>query len=535
MTKPLPRRRFLQLTGGVGAWAALAGCGGEKEEEFATENAKVKLPSYVPYTGIKADLPASAPGMVPAYLHYPDQAKQTLRTPGKALDQVAAATITFEPAPPPADSNSYWQAVNEQLGTELDLQLVPSADYDSKFSTMVASGGLPDLLYFAASGVRDQPEMLQSLFTDLTDYVSGDAINDYPYLANIPTESWQSMIFAGGIYGVPLPRPVLGSIMFLRLDRLRTTGMSAQPKTWAEFAELCKALTDDSTSHWATASAGNILPFVAASTGASNGWSEEGGKFTSANVMDEMKQAVGLIADLVKDGVIHPDGFGATGTQPRTWMSAGRVSLLYDGYIGWPAFMLDWGEEIDGVVPPLFDGGGLRQFAGPTSLGMTALKKADGERVKQLLSVLNWLAAPFGTAEYLFRKYGVEGEHYDWKNGTPVRTDKGLAEIKLSLQYITDAPYVISPNKEELVQRQYDFEKRAVPTVVRNPATGLFSDTAIAKGADLGSILEDAQLKIWKGDEPLSSWDDAVAEWRKSGGDQVRDEYQKALQEQGPA
>lgn len=534
MTNPLPRRRFLQLGAGVGA-LALAGCGGDKEEQFAEQNAKVKLPSLVPYTGVKPDLPASTSGMVPGFLHYPENPKQTLQTPGKDLDKVSATTTTYDAVPPPLSRNAYWQEVNERLGTQLDLQLIPDADYGSKFSTLVAGGDVPDLVRISAAGVRHQPEMLQSVFTDLTDHLAGDAVQDYPYLANIPTESWRSMIFAGGIYGIPLPRPALGNTMFLRLDRLQATGMTAQPTNWEEFAELCRALTEPKSSHWALASAERTLPFAAASTGAPNGWLEKGGRFTSTNATDEMKQAIGLVADLVQAGTVHPDGFAGSFTQMRTWMESGRVALHSDGYIGWPAFIQDWGEEFDGILPPLHGGGGFRLFGGPTTLGMTVLKKADGERVKQLLSVLNWLAAPFGTAEYLFRKYGVEDVHYTWQDGKPVLTEKGLAEVKLSLQYLTDAPYVISPNAEELVQRQYDYEERAVPVLVRDPSAGLFSDTAIAKSADLGSIIGDAQLKIWKGDEPLSSWDDAVAEWRKNGGDQVRDELQKAFQEQGPA
>mgnify|MGYP006196916405 CR=1 FL=1 len=44
------------------------------------------------------------------------------------------------------------------------------------------------------------------------------------------------------------------------------------------------------------------------------------------------------------------------------------------------------------------------------------------ERIKELLALCNWLAAPLGTSEFMFRKYGIEGTHYTMENGAPVRS-----------------------------------------------------------------------------------------------------------------
>jgi len=45
------------------------------------------------------------------------------------------------------------------------------------------------------------------------------------------------------------------------------------------------------------------------------------------------------------------------------------------------------------------------------------------ERVKELLGVLNYTSAPFGTEEYQLYNYGVEGKHYTLKERTLARTD----------------------------------------------------------------------------------------------------------------
>ncbi len=62
-------------------------------------------------------------------------------------------------------------------------------------------------------------------------------------------------------------------------------------------------------------------------------------------------------------------------------------------------------------------------WARPT-IGFTAISKKSEARVETLLAYLNFLAAPFGTQEYLFRKFGLPGIHHTVVDGNPVLTDK---------------------------------------------------------------------------------------------------------------
>ncbi len=39
--------------------------------------------------------------------------------------------------------------------------------------------------------------------------------------------------------------------------------------------------------------------------------------------------------------------------------------------------------------------------------------------------MLNYLAAPFGSEEHLFRTYGIEGVHHELDGTDPVLTEKG--------------------------------------------------------------------------------------------------------------
>jgi putative aldouronate transport system substrate-binding protein len=66
-------------------------------------------------------------------------------------------------------------------------------------------------------------------------------------------------------------------------------------------------------------------------------------------------------------------------------------------------------------------------------------------------------------------------------------------------------------------------------TSVANASLGLYSETEGRKWATLERAMGDAQAEIMKGNQPLSSWDDAVRTWKAQGGDRIAQEYQEVL------
>jgi putative aldouronate transport system substrate-binding protein len=59
---------------------------------------------------------------------------------------------------------------------------------------------------------------------------------------------------------------------------------------------------------------------------------------------------------------------------------------------------------------------------------------------------------------------------------------------------------------------------------------GLYSDTDAANGAVLSQQIADGVNQIIFGRADISTLDQVVADWRKAGGDQIRQEYEQALQ-----
>ncbi|MBK0296853.1 hypothetical protein IAE22_33700, partial [Bacillus sp. S34] len=55
---------------------------------------------------------------------------------------------------------------------------------------------------------------------------------------------------------------------------------------------------------------------------------------------------------------------------------------------------------------------------------------------------LNWCASPFGTEAWTYRKFGIEGRDFEYRDGAPVLTKTGNSETGLGefpLQYFTEA------------------------------------------------------------------------------------------------
>jgi putative aldouronate transport system substrate-binding protein len=541
MSEPINRRTMLR---GIGATALfslgpaplLAGCGGNSGgNTTAASNAKVKLPVYLPYDGVKPDLPANDLGVTAGYLSYPAKPVVAIAEPPANGATVKAMTLTYAAVPPAMDRNQYWQDLNKRLGATLDVNVVPNANYADKLATVIAGGDLPDLVtFFAALKPAQFPALMRSKFTDLTGHLAGDAVKEYPFLANIPTQSWRNAVVTGGIYGIPIPRPLAGTVVLVRTDLARERGLSPQPKSFEEFRELCKGLTDGRRSRWAIGNPDVVLAFLEQMAGAPNMWREDGGKFTHHYETEEAKQALGDMLTLFKDGVIHPDAIGADTVQVQQWLQAGTIAINRDGFAAWANGMGDVQDpekSLGGVLPPGRDGGKGTHWAGGGAFGMVGFRKADDARIGELLRICNWLAAPFGTAEYEFRTFGADGVHHTRANGEPVLTSKGQTELTVPVKYLSDAaPVLYNAGKANLTKAQHAFLEQLMPLAVADPTIGLFSDTQMSKGAQLDQKYTDTLRDIFAGRKPFSAWDQAVQDWRRNGGDQMRKEYEESFQ-----
>lgn len=541
VNQSLSRRKFVGSIVATSAVTAggvlLSGCStGDSNSNSAAENTSVKLPDYRPFQGAKADLAGDAAGVPEGFFSYPaSPVAATKGTPATGGTVTALASVPTA-LPPSVDRNQYWQELNTKLGTSLTFNIAPAANYAAKLATVIAGGDLPDFVFFTGS-VPQLPNLLKAKFADLSEQLAGDAIADYSNLATIPTYAWRNAVFNGGIYGIPIQRLVASSVTMIRADIVRARGLNAAPKDAEEFKALCQGLTDARANRWALGDVASAVAMFQEMLGAPNAWRNDKGKFTADLEVEETTQAISEVAALWKAGVFHPDSLAGTSAKRKEWFGRGSISIFADGYLGWPRLIRDYRKsvpdlDIEGLVLPKFGGGGpARKRLGTGSVGFTAIKKASGERVAELLRVANWLASPFGSQEYLFRKFGVSGHDHTIVDGNPTLTSTGLNETLVPVFYVAESPSVLyDPGTPDATRKQHAYQKSVIPTGDPLPTVGLYSDTAVSDGAALTKEIDDTRNAVIQGRQPISAWTDAVRSWRTRGGDKIRAEYEESFE-----
>jgi putative aldouronate transport system substrate-binding protein len=545
----LSRRAFLRLNvsaaAGLGLWMVACSAAPRAPATPTSASSPLQLPTYTPYAGVKPDLPAADNGIDPAFFTFPQTlGKSVSETPGSGGD-VTAVTILTQNAPTPVEQNAAWREINKQLGVDLKFTLALNNDYPAKLAAIVAGGDLPDLMFNNVNAsIQNVPDFVRSQCADLTPYLSGNAIKDYPNLATLPTLAWKSCIFNGGIYGVPISRPPFNQVQIIRKDLFDATGLGV-PKTADDLKKVLVAITN-APDRWGTGALGSMAFNLTAGSpllstfGVPNNWRQTSGKLMKDFETDEFKAAVGYARDLFAAGVYHPDSVTMTVPQANTNFNGGRFAMYVSS---WFAYELKWQglapggnpmSKVDILDPFAHDGGQPIYHFGPGSFGMTFVKKGSPDRVKMLLRVLNYLAAPFGTEEWALLSYGVKGVDYDLDaTGNPVLTTQGKADI-------TDAPVwkYLTVNAPALFDIYYPrdwatgthaHEEALARAGTLDPTLGLFSPTYSSKSITFNGNFYSGITDIVAGRSQLSDFDGLVQTWRSQGGDTSRAEFEQAL------
>ncbi|MBV9892791.1 MAG: extracellular solute-binding protein [Chloroflexi bacterium] len=533
----LTRRDLIRASGGAlalsvaGACAPSAPAGPTPAAPAPTvSGATTTLPAYVPFQGPKPDFPPSSDGIVPAgYLTFPKNLVKSSSGPaGKEGDSVSFLTYSINPTPAPVDQNPAWQQVNKDLGLSLQFTYTALQDYNVKLSTVISSGQLPDIFTMNVLGVQipSEAEFFQSQCAELTPFLGGDAIKAYPNLANLPQTAWRNCLYAGKLYALPRVVNAVGSTMLVQLNALDDVGIS-QIKSTDDFSNAVKQTTRNGVYGIGGVQAPN-MQWVLGMFRAPNQWREQGGKFTRDWETPEYKEAVALMRGFWDAGYVHPDTPTYVAQQGAQPFYAGKFAMYPTNFF---AFGIAWDRllginknfRLSALVAP---GTQFQDWGGNQ---ITVLKKGSPDRIKQVLGVLNYLAAPFGSSEHLTLTYGVEGVDFNYDpSGNPVYTDTGKNNVQyIAWQTIISPPAVLYDALDaNFVKTAHPIETAAHDEAVTDASVGLYSPSNAAKGASLTQTMTDGVNQILFGRAPVDSLDQLVKDWRNNGGDTIRSEFE---------
>lgn len=536
------RRRVLAGATGVAGALALGACNNQQQPGpgTGTGNGNVEYPKYIPMTSAKPDIPAAHPLGYPGYLSFPKDPVSVVDGKPLSGETITSTAQLQAPAPAPMENNSWWQAINTALGGTLKMDAVAGAEYVAKVSTLMAGNQLTDLVQIP-NGLPKRADALVARFTELSAHLGGDKIAAYSQLANLPEQAWRAAAFKGGIYGIPMPLGFVSTRLITREELIKQRGLTSQVASADEYLALCKGITDASRNQWALGDGKALNSYLKEMFGVPNVWRvSESGQWTKDIETEEYIAALEFLKKLWDAGVIHPDAFGKINLVDL--YKSGRVLIMPGGGAGMVTTYNLYADAAPGIemampIAPKADGSGQAQkHLGSGVYTLTAIPNSvPADRVGLLLKALNVLGAGFGTKEYLAVQFGAEGSTWQWddKTGSPKALPKAQSE-KLPVNYLPGAMSggYYAAGYPEIVRTATTYEKKVFELEpLLDPTVGLYSATEANVKAVQAKQIDDAVGQIIQGRRPLSDWSKVVEEWRSSGGDKIREEYQQAAAE----
>lgn len=336
------------------------------------------------------------------------------------------------------NDNEFYQEMERRTGVHLEFEMVSSADYQTNFNLMIASGNLADMIYVGASYYAEGVDAAidDGYFLDLTDLV-----DEYmPNYEKIRTSDIQYELLSttdsgrlGAVYELRQSKqgPWLG--LWIRQDWLDDLGLDT-PVTFDDYHEVLTAFKNEkgATAPLILNFSGSDGEFGTMSGGLNvlNSWQlDETGKVNFGPYMDAWKEYVTIMHQWYTEGLIDPD-FMATDERTADMAkvvtgASGVFAALYTMPSVYEAASEDPNMNLAPVNPPVMnegDEGHIRLRDSYTS-GNTAIS-ADSENWEIALRWLDYLYTDEGA---LLANYGVEGDTFEFnEDGEPEFTDKIL-------------------------------------------------------------------------------------------------------------
>ena len=168
-------------------------------------------------------------------------------------------------------------------------------------------------------------------------------------------------------------------------------------------------------------------------------------------------------------------------------------------------------------------------FFGRPNFSIALIKKSNEARVRELLRILDWFAAPFGSEEYHLKVYGLEGRDFNFDDkSNPIVTDTGRAELVPWGNLAQPAAVLFDPQDATFAQTYQGYEKILAPQGVEDASIGSYSLTNAQKGATLLEGMGGGTQDIIAGRRPMGDYDALLQDWRTQGGNQVKDELSQS-------
>jgi putative aldouronate transport system substrate-binding protein len=444
----------------------------------------------------------------------------------------------------PKDDSPVIQAMEAYTNTDIEMQFVPNSSYPDKMNITLASGNLPSLMVVDRNLATYINAARNGAFWELGPY-----LKDYKNLSQANEIILNNSSVDGKTYGLYRGR-ILGRMgMSVNKDWLANVGLQA-PKTIDEFYNMLKAFKENDPDQNGKADTYGIVvtkyagPWDIMQTwfGAPNKWGDDGtGKLVPTHMTPEYREALKFFHKLYDEGLVNED-FAVM--DPAIWNDP-----IINGQAGVMVDVADAARRIDGKMQEKADRGNDNPYIDvfqapvgpkghrdmPTSgyANVLAVSKSAVKTEEELKRVLTFMDQLNDVEMQMLLGYGTEGRHYEMVDGfiKVLTTPEDVALISefqdLNQMLLFIGPVTPTLELTPLNKKVMDVQEANIQIVVGNPAEPFVSEVYAQKGQQLDNIIADARIQYIVGQIDDKGLDDAIALWRKNGGDDYVTEINK--------
>jgi putative aldouronate transport system substrate-binding protein len=555
MSPRMSRRGFLTATAGaVGAVAAqplLAACGtgGAPAKTGAASESLLQqiLPHYKASSLVTPDF-ASVNGSSPAYLSYPSKLVRTVsETPGSGGSYSAITPLW---GTIPSANNPFDQAVNQALGASVSVNPANGNNYSTILPQLFSGNKLPDWIQVPTfwAPPLNFGQAAEDRLADLTPYLAGSKISQYPNLAAIFSSGWEAGIWDDKLYGFPSYTAYfnVGYQLYYRADVLDKLGIGTPSvASINDLWDLANEVNDPKAKRWAL---GDLFGYMFQPYNYAAWMLDDKGNLITQYESPGIIEAMNWMAKAIKAGLVHPDQVAGNYGNGVTEFYAGQMVIVSDGMGAWNAADAQKGQASNkDYTRASFDfftaaGTGTPRVPLEAATAWTSYlnKSLSAKQIEECLRIANYLAAPFGSVEYNLLNYGTSGVDYTVTGTGPQLTANGT---KYAGSSVSTYNFLVSPNNTTYNAGYPAVTKAAATWGQRNAKYGyqpLFYELNVTVPNSLSSAnaftpftqTDNIMYEVARGRATIADYNSTLATWKRNGGNKLKTFYEGVLAQQ---
>ncbi|MBQ7139678.1 MAG: extracellular solute-binding protein [Clostridia bacterium] len=453
-----------------------------------------------------------------------------------------------------SENNPVLKAIEEATGVRLQITYAANSTYGDTMNVTMAdpSEKQPMLMVMTdARGTTMVNNARAGAFWDLTDFVNDS--ENYPNLAG-SKGVYNNISIDGRIYGIYRTRAYPRAGIYYRKDIAAQMGITKVPETIEELTALANALNSYSEDTYAlnmvSYTAGTINVITVA-YGAPHNWGiDENGNIYPAHKSPAYLEGLNWLRNLYAAGGIDPN-FATIDSS--TWDNIERTNKAFMRFdcLDNAYRQQEWFEKNAGVTEQVWEMvGTLKKADGsisvwPQNAGFSgeivvtkAVKEAD---LPKVVKFLDWANTFEGQ---MLLNWGVEGVTYllddeGYRVAAADQSETIGANSKLyshslnqlGMNIAGDLCTPIKPGDtagSAMRVRYNELNTILTPYAVSDPCYPFVSETNVAFGTQLSTILSDAATQYIAGIISLEELQAAWQQWEEEGGAMMTEEYNDA-------